>query len=314
MFNNQIISPLVSVCCITYNHEAFLAQAIESVLMQDTDFVVELVIGEDCSPDLTRQIALDYQARYADRIRVLLPAANLGIMGNLMATISACTGRYIAFMEGDDYWTDPQKLRRQVAIMEAQPECALCIHDAEAFTHDGSRPSYLFSTKYPELLPPQEGRITQAQLVQGGWGIPSASMLFRRTSLALPLPEWFRQVFSGDYTLQLLSTLHGYIYYLPQVMSHYRLHTGGVMFTSSNTLAQNQKRIFENEQYKRLLPEHYHSVFDRYLEFLYLERSEKMGAAGIPWQRAYYYVKAITINRKRFGFHLRRLVKRVSAA
>ncbi|MCC2547910.1 glycosyltransferase [Hymenobacter sp. BT175] len=307
-------TPMVSVCCITYNHEQFLAQTIESVLMQQTTFAVELVIGEDCSPDRTRQIALDYQTRYPDRIRVLLPEKNLGIMGNLMATMGACTGRYIAFVEGDDYWTDPLKLQRQVDLMEAQPECSLCIHDAEVFTEDNSQPPYLFSSRYPIFAPAGGGRITQAELVRHGWGIASASMLFRSSSLTLPLPEWYRQVFSGDYTLQLLSTRSGYIYYLPQVMSRYRLHSGGVMQTSNNTLMQNGKRIFENEQYKRLLPSEFHYAFDKYLEHLYFERSEKMKAAGSRWQQLYYYYKAATINPERLRFHLSRLVKRVTLA
>lgn len=308
---NESTTLLVSVCCITYNHEDFLAQTIESVLMQETNFAVELVIGEDCSTDRTRQIALDYQARYPERIRLLLPEKNLGIMGNLMDTLAACRGRYIAFVEGDDYWTDPHKLQRQVAEMEAQPGCALCIHDAEVFRQNSSEPSYLFSSRYQTLLPKHEAKITQANLVQFGWGIPSASMVFRSSSL-LPLPAWFREVFSGDYTMQLLSTQHGYIYYLPQVMSRYRLHAGGVMQTSHNTLAQNQKRIFENKQYKRLLTRQFHAKVDEYLEYLYFERSEKMGATGNRYNQLGNYLKAVTINPQRLMFHVMRLAKRVT--
>jgi glycosyltransferase involved in cell wall biosynthesis len=311
--NETALRPLVSVCCITYNHEKFLAQALDSVLMQQTDFAVEIVIGEDCSPDTTRQIALDYQTRYPGQVRVLLPEHNLGIMRNLMTTMTACTGEFIAFMEGDDYWTDPHKLQRQIEIMRAQPECTLCVHDAEAFWDDNSAPPFLFSTKYPQLLPAREGRITQADLVKYAWGIPSASMLFRRASI-LPLPEWFLGVFSGDYTLQLLSTQRGYIYYLPQVMSRYRLHAGGVMQTSNNTLAQNQKRIFEHEQYKKALPQEFRARFDEYLEHLYFERSEKMGAAGQRVQQVACYLKAATINPRRLRFHVSRLLRRLIPA
>ncbi|MFC6224886.1 glycosyltransferase [Hymenobacter artigasi] len=85
-------SPTVSVCCITYNHEAYLAQAIESVLVQQTDFAVEMVIGEDCSTDSTRRIAQEYEHKYPERIRVLTPAHNLGIMPSLMATMASRTG------------------------------------------------------------------------------------------------------------------------------------------------------------------------------------------------------------------------------
>jgi glycosyltransferase involved in cell wall biosynthesis len=311
--HNEPLAPLVSVCCITYKHEEFLGQAVESVLMQQTPFAVELVIGEDCSPDATRRIALDYEARFPGRVRVLQHAHNLGVMGNLVATLNACTGRYIAFMEGDDYWTDPLKLQRQVEIMEAQPECALCIHDAEVFMQDGSAPSYLFSTKYPQLLPAHGGRITQADLVKHGWGIASASMLFRSTSL-LPLPEWFAHVFSGDYTMQLLSTQHGYIYYLPQVMSRYRVHAGGITQNQGYTLIQNEKRIFELQQYKRLMPTQPHELFDKFLEYLYFERSGRMREAGNRSQQVSNYLKAITINGDRFRFHFLRLLKRTVGA
>jgi glycosyltransferase involved in cell wall biosynthesis len=299
----------VSVCCITYNHAAFLAQAIESVLMQKTDFAVELVIGEDCSPDRTREVALQYQALYPGLIRVLMPEKNLGIMRNLMATMSACSGQYIAFMEGDDYWTDPHKLQRQVDIMQQQPKCMLCIHDAEVFWEDNSAPAYLFSSKYNCLLPAHEAQITQADLVLHGWGIPSASMLFRSASI-LPLPRWFEGVFSGDYTLQLLSTRTGYIYWLPQVMSRYRLHAGGVMQTSNNTLLQNAKRVFEMSNIKNIIPANLHYKADEYLEYLYFERSEKMASQGNLVQQIVNYIKAITVNRQRLLYHLVRLTKR----
>lgn len=306
--HNEATVLLVSVCCITYKHEAFLSQAIESVLMQQTTFAVEMIIGEDCSPDSTRKIALDYENRFPGRVRVLQHERNLGIMGNLMATMQACNGRYIAFMEGDDYWTDPHKLQQQVEVMEALPGCALCIHDAEVFVQGGSEPSFLFSTKYHKLLPRQEGRITQTDLVKYGWGIASASMLFRSSSL-LPLPEWFAQVFSGDYTMQLLSTQHGYIYYLPKVMSRYRLHAGGVTNNVAYTHVQSQKRIFELLQFKRLLPNQPHVLFDNFLEHLYFERSQMMAEAGNRSQQVIFYIKAVTVNWERFRFHLLRILK-----
>ena len=109
----------VSVAMITYNHERFIAQAIESVLMQQTDFAVELVIGEDCSTDGTRAIVRDYGERYPERIRLLLPEHNLGMMPNFVATLKACRGQYVASVEGDDYWTDPHKLQKQVDFLES---------------------------------------------------------------------------------------------------------------------------------------------------------------------------------------------------
>jgi hypothetical protein len=117
-------------------------------------------------------------------------------------------------------------------------------------------------------------------------------------------------VFSGDYTMQLLSTQHGYIYYLPQVMSRYRVHAGGIMQNKGYTLIQNQKRIFELQHYKRLMPNQPHDLFDKFLEHLYFERSRRMKETGNRSQQVANYLKAITINGDRFRFHFLRLLKR----
>ena len=112
----------VSVLMITYNHENFIREAIEGVLMQKTDFPIELIIGEDCSTDGTRKIVMEYASKYPDIIRPLLPDSNLGMMKNFIETMQAATGKYIALCEGDDYWTDPYKLQKQVDILNKLPD------------------------------------------------------------------------------------------------------------------------------------------------------------------------------------------------
>ncbi|MET4106057.1 glycosyltransferase [Hymenobacter sp. UYP22] len=300
----------VSVCCITYNQEAFLAQAIESVLLQQTAFDVELIIGEDYSTDNTLQIALDYQMRYPDRIRVLLPEHNQGVMKNLMATMDACSGTYIAFLEGDDYWTDPHKLQRQVEALRAHPECTLCAHDAQVLSEDGTSHNYLFSNQFRHVLPLTEGIITQDKLVAHHWFIPSASMLFVRAALTLPLPAWFAGVHSGDYTLQLLATRTGSIYYIPHAMSVYRRHATSLTHSTHRSLTQNQNRIFENQQHQAMMPKRYSRFFESYLEHLYFEKSELKGAEGNTLAQLYYYARAVSVNRERLGFHVSRLINR----
>lgn len=116
---------VVSICMITYNHENFIREAIEGVLMQKTDFPIELIIGEDCSTDNTRSIVLEYAAKYPDIIRPLLPDKNLGVTRNFFETLQSATGKYIALCEGDDYWTDPNKLQKQVDFLEANDEYPL---------------------------------------------------------------------------------------------------------------------------------------------------------------------------------------------
>ncbi len=110
----------VSVCMITYNHEKYISQAIEGVLIQKCNFSVELVIGEDCSTDNTKNICNEY-ARTNSNIKLLPSEKNIGIMPNFIRTLQACTGKYIALCEGDDYWTDPYKLQKQVDFLERNP-------------------------------------------------------------------------------------------------------------------------------------------------------------------------------------------------
>jgi len=123
--------PLVSVHMITYNHEKYIAQAIEGVLMQKCDFPIQLVIGEDCSTDNTAAIIKEYEKKYPDIIKARYNNPNKGMHANGILTFQECTGKYIATCEGDDYWTDPLKLQKQVDFLVQHPECSFCFHDSE---------------------------------------------------------------------------------------------------------------------------------------------------------------------------------------
>lgn len=124
-------TPLISVSMITYNHEDFIARAIEGVLLQEVDVPIELVIGEDCSTDATRDAVLTYQKKYPDIIRVIISEMNVGAIENDKRTNMACRGKYVAFCEGDDYWTDPYKLQKQVDFLEANPAYGLVHTDCD---------------------------------------------------------------------------------------------------------------------------------------------------------------------------------------
>jgi glycosyltransferase involved in cell wall biosynthesis len=117
--------PSVSAVMITYNHEPYIAQAIEGVVSQETDFPIELIIGEDCSTDRTREIVLDYQRRYPELIRVLLTEKNLGMHANFRRTILAARGKHVAFCEGDDWWHRRDKLQTQIHALEADSALVL---------------------------------------------------------------------------------------------------------------------------------------------------------------------------------------------
>lgn len=119
-------SPKLSVLCITYNHEKFIKQTLESFMMQKTDFDFEVIIGEDCSTDNTREIIKEFEQKYPHIIKPIYRDKNIGAMQNSIDILYRANGDYIAFCEGDDYWTDPYKLQKQVSFLEANPEYSLC--------------------------------------------------------------------------------------------------------------------------------------------------------------------------------------------
>ena len=138
-------NPLVSVLITTYNHEPYIDQAIEGVLFQETDFSIELVIGEDCSTDRTREIVMEFQKKHPEIIRLIISDKNVGARKNSRRTLQACRGKYIAFCEGDDYWHDPNKLQIQYNYLEKHPEFGLVSTDWDVYDQGRSifRRNYL---------------------------------------------------------------------------------------------------------------------------------------------------------------------------
>lgn len=144
-------NPLVSVCIVAYNHEKYIREAIDGVMMQKTDFEFEVVIGEDCSTDGTREICFEYQKRFPDRIRVLWADRNVRKLGGNSARCRArCRGLYMAFCEGDDYWTDDRKLQKQVDLIRRH-DAGLCVAKSVKLFPDGHTQPDDFS--FPEIIP-----------------------------------------------------------------------------------------------------------------------------------------------------------------
>ena len=129
---------LLHVWMLTYNHEPYIAQAIESYLMQKTTFRTHLFIGEDCSTDRTAEIVREYAEKYPDKITAMINQKNIGIVRNNVNVISHCTAPYVALLEGDDYWTDPYKLQKQVDYLESNPEYGVVHTDVDLFNESNS--------------------------------------------------------------------------------------------------------------------------------------------------------------------------------
>ena len=211
----------ISICTVTYNHASYIAQAIEGVLAQRRPGLeLEMVIGEDCSTDNTRAIVADYARRYPDVIKPLFHAKNLGPSANARACIAACTGEFVAILEGDDYWTDPQKLARQVEFMEANPDFSFCFHNALVVYEDGSGKSpHLMTT---DLKP----EYTLADITRD-WNIATASVMYRN-GLISQLPAWVFESVASDLPIFVILASQGRVGFMSQCMCVYRINGGGV--------------------------------------------------------------------------------------
>jgi glycosyltransferase involved in cell wall biosynthesis len=131
---------MVSVAVITYRHEEYIRQALDSILMQETNFNYEIVIGEDASPDSTREILLEYKERYPDIIKLILHTHNIGASRNSYEVKKECLGKYVALLEGDDFWTDKNKLQKQVDLLEQNPRWVGIAHNHYSVKNDGTNP------------------------------------------------------------------------------------------------------------------------------------------------------------------------------
>jgi glycosyltransferase involved in cell wall biosynthesis len=178
----EMTEPLVSIKMITYNHAPFIAQAIEGVLQQKTNFPFELVIGEDCSTDGTREIVFEYQKKHPDIIHVITSETNVGMKKNGLRAIKACRGKYLAFCEGDDHWHDPLKLQKQVDHLESHPECGLVYSSYDVY-HVTSKERIKDYINYRKWEMPENPSIYDILESKGGRsrGLSTCTVMVRRT-------------------------------------------------------------------------------------------------------------------------------------
>lgn len=218
----------VSVFMITYNHENYIRKALDSILCQQVNFDYEIVVGEDLSSDGTRNILLEYKERYPDRFKLILHQQRMGAPTNQVITMANCTGKYIAMLEGDDYWSDEHKLQKQIDFLEANPEYVLCFHkimiDKDGVLTDDYLTKVPFETSLQEHLFPTNY-------------IHTLSVVYRNNIRRLP--SWFNKALPGDYPLWLMVTNDGgKIKYLDDCMGVYRVHGTGIWTSGGQQKAQ----------------------------------------------------------------------------
>ncbi|MGD9810335.1 MAG: glycosyltransferase [Sphingobium sp.] len=210
-----------SVLIVTYNHAAYIERALTSVVEQKTDFDFEIIISEDASTDGTTEIVRRFASDHPDRVRLILSETNVRSNAVVRRGFEAARGDYVALVDGDDFWTSPEKLARQVAVLDADPALSLCFTNATVVDEKGEASGRLWTPLE------KDERLPLSTFWQGN-PFATCGSLFRRASVP-EIPQWYDGFFPvTDWPLYILFAQRGDIAYLHQPMGAYRLHSGGL--------------------------------------------------------------------------------------
>ena len=260
----------VSVLMTSFQHERYIARALGGVLEQ-TGVELELIVGDDASTDATRAVIAEYANAHPGLIRTFLPERNLGQGGKAIfgELVKRARGDFIAFLDGDDYWTSPDKLRRQVRYLHEHPECSMCFHNVLCVYEDEPRAD----EPYNAADRPAEVEIDE---LLDRCVVASCSPVFRRAAIA-PLPGWYFELPWGDWPLYFMAARHGALRYLPELMGVYRIHGGGMYRGLSRLEALERRTAF----YEGLhVPHRYEAARRRKLAESWLKRALEHNRLG----------------------------------
>ena len=220
----EVVSPLVSIICNTYNHVNYIRQCLDGFLMQETNFPIEILVHDDASTDGTADIVREYEDKYPDLIKPIYQTENQyskGVKVSLKYQYARAKGKYIALCEGDDYWTDPLKLQKQVEFLENNTEYIICSHKYQYYYENNRRFGLVAPTVFSGGTFDLEYFILNVD-----WVVQPLSLLFRQSEV--DWNEYARYKHSKDSTLAYFLLKKGKGYLLEDVMGVYRLHSGGV--------------------------------------------------------------------------------------
>ena len=210
----------ISTCIIPYNQEKYIAEAIESALMQSCSFESEIIICDDCSTDNTAKIIALYTEKYPEKIKAFFAEKNIGMLENWQRALSLCKGKYIALLEGDDFWNDKHKLQKQYEILETNPTFA--------FTFTNAHVKYENKAEgFPDYVVLKNTEYTTVDLLTCNF-VPTCSVLMRNNiSVGFFHPAYFKSPFA-DWIIHILNSKLGNIYFLNEFTCTYRVHDAGV--------------------------------------------------------------------------------------
>lgn len=222
-------SVIVSICCVTYNHENYIRQCLEGFVTQKTTFPFEILVHEDASTDNTANLVKEYESKYPDLFRCVYQTENQFAKQNTLINIlfPMSRGKYISLCEGDDYWTDPYKLQKQVDFLEANPDFSICFHKAKVIYDEGIQPFY------PDINKDTKEVTTIEDIAKGNY-IHTPTVVFRNSTIN-KIPEWFETAFPADWVLHVIGATYGKIKFIKEEMCVYRVHAGGVNSMKSHS-------------------------------------------------------------------------------
>lgn len=263
-------NPIVSVCMITYNHEKYIKEAIEGVLMQIVDFEMELIVADDCSSDKTGVIIEEIISVHpkGNLINYTRHTQNLGMMGNFFWALKFCKGKYIALCEGDDFWTLNNKLLQQVKLLESHNSFVLSFHDCNVIDSNGNEIS-------PSRVPNYSQKNLNRDKIRHGSFIPTSTITFRKEALPSKFDDKLLNAYNGDTILLFFLSLKGTAHYENNFKaSSYRKHSTGVW----SILDENEKirrSLITYELLRNSLSTTEKKFIDEFLCLLYYEFAKK---------------------------------------
>lgn len=253
MTNKENVS-LISVVMITYNHENYIEEAINSILMQTGAFNLELIISNDCSPDNTDSLIKTIKKNHSkgNCIQYHLHPKNIGMMPNFLFALNQAKGDFIAICEGDDFWTDTTKLQKQIKALNENPKSVLCFHNVDVLKNSKSTNEFYNYTK---------NEYFSTEIIEN-WIIPTASVLFRSV-LNNQYPEWMSTATHGDLGLFLLIGQYGSFYCINEKMGAYRINETSVTVNDFNTISHRLKHISQINSMDKYFNYEFHNVLSQ---------------------------------------------------
>ena len=240
------MEPLLSIVTITYNHEPYIRKCIEGVLIQQVNFPIEFIIAEDCSTDGTLAICKEYSEKYPDLIKLITSENNVGAIANERRAMKAAKGKYIAFCEGDDYWTDPLKLQKQVDFLEEHPEYSVTFHRCKHYnvvdgTTKDDQCGFLFQNN-------EEGVDVTVEMFFEKWITQPLTMVYRASMFDLDDMLKYKYYRDMHQIYHLLMNGKGYLFGFNGGVRI--VHTGGVHSMCSEFEASNIAYLISKELYE----------------------------------------------------------------